>query len=52
MGETDMQQIKLVALDLDGTVFNDEKAITPARRRPSAPRWKKASRSCRPPAAP
>ena len=29
MGETDMQQIKLVALDLDGTVFNDEKAITP-----------------------
>lgn len=29
MGETDMQQIKLVALDLDGTVFNDEKAIMP-----------------------
>ena len=24
-----MQQIRLVALDLDGTVFNDQKEITP-----------------------
>ena len=31
-----MQQIKLVALDLDGTVFNDQKQITP-RTRAAAP---------------
>lgn len=31
-----MPDIRLVALDLDGTVFNDEKEITPARWRPSA----------------
>lgn len=31
-----MPDIRLVALDLDGTVFNDEKEITPARWKPSA----------------
>lgn len=29
IGEKYMEQIRLVALDLDGTVFNDEKIITP-----------------------
>ena len=27
-----MPQIKLVALDLDGTLFNDQKQITPRTR--------------------
>ena len=31
-----MPDIRLVALDLDGTVFNDEKRSHPARWKPSA----------------
>ena len=29
IGEKNMKQIRLVALDLDGTVFNDQKEISP-----------------------
>lgn len=52
IGEKYMKQIRLVALDLDGTVFNDQKEISPRTLAAIRAALEKVWQSCLPPGVP